>query len=200
MINLLPPEFKQNITYARRNTSLLRWLAATLVGIGGIGVVIFTGQWYMDRTSDNYETYATVARDQLKAQKLEETQVEVEALSNSMKLLVQVLSRQVLFSEMFQQVGAAMPSGSVLTNLQISNKLEGGLDLQAIATDYQTASQVQVNMQDPNNKLFDKADIVSISCPQNTTNTRYPCTVTVRALFTSDNPFLFINTKQGTAR
>lgn len=194
MINLLPPEFKQNITYARRNTAIIRWLAASIIGIAGVIVVIYTGQWYIDKTAKNYEQNAIVAREQLKSQKLEETKQEVESLSSSMKLMVQVLSRQVLFSEMFQQVGSAMPPGAVLTTLTVDGKLQGGLDLSAMATDFNTASQVQVNLADPNNKLFEKADIVNINCPESSTNPRYPCNVTIRALFTKENPFLFINT------
>lgn len=83
-----------------------------------------------------------------------------------------------------------MPSGTALTSLSIS-KVQGGLDLNAKAKDYQSGTQVQVNLSDPKNKIFSKADIVSISCNNGSADASYPCTVTIRALFSKDNTFLF---------
>jgi Tfp pilus assembly protein PilN len=201
MINLLPPEIKINISYARRNTMLRKWAFALLIGIGVISSTIFIGNLFLRQSTHSLASQVEQGTEQLKIQKLEETQKQVEGISSSLKLVVQVLSREVLFSKLLQQIGSVMPSGAVLTNLSI-NKLQGGLDLQAAATDYQTATQVQVNLQDPANQIFDKADIVSIQCTSNQTTTggiadQYPCTVQVRALFAKNNPFLFINNKTG---
>jgi hypothetical protein len=87
-----------------------------------------------------------------------------------------------------------MPSSTILSNLNIV-QTTGGLDITARATDYQTATQVQVNLSDPNNKIFTKADIVSIVCQPAASGIEaiYPCVVTIRALFAKDNPFLFIH-------
>jgi len=190
MINLLPPDIRQNIMYARRNARLLRWTVGLLIGIVGIGLVIGIGYVYMNKLGKDYATQATQAQADLDKQNPAQTQKEVEDITNSLKLVVQVLSREVLFSKLLAQIGASLPSGSVLLNLSI-NKLQGGIDLSAGATDYQTASQVQVNLQDPNNKIFDKADIISIQCT--TDGSTYPCTATIRAQFAQNNPFLFIN-------
>lgn len=206
MINLLPTETKQAILYARRNRRLLHWTAALSLSIVGILVVVVFGQLYINRSIAAYTRQVDQAREQLKVQKLEETQARVEDITSSLKLALQVLSREVLFSKLIRQVGAAMPEDTVLTNLQIT-KVQGGVDLNASAADYNTATQIQVNLQDPANRIFEKADIVNITCnPQpasttsNTTNNlknKYPCEVTIRALFTKNNPFLFINDGTG---
>jgi hypothetical protein len=196
MINLMPPDRKQTIGYGRKNRMLVRWLVAMLIGIAGIGVVVGAGYFYINQQTRLYENQVQTTRAQLGAQKLEETQKRLEEISSSTKLALQVLSRQVLFSKVLQQVGTVMPSGSILQNLSVG-KLDGALDLQIIARDYQTATQVHVNLKDPENKLFEKADILSINCGPsvNTDGTRvpYPCQTTIRALFTKNNPFLFIN-------
>lgn len=134
----------------------------------------------------------------LKEQKLEETQKRVTDISDSIKLALQVLSREILFSKLISQVGAAMPSGASLQSLSIGST-EGGIDLTAGADDYQTATQVQVNLADKDNKIFEKADIVNITCvqPANTGATAtgpepYPCTISIRALFSKDNGFQYI--------
>lgn len=200
MINLLPPDVRENVLYARRNTMLIRWLVAVIVGLAGVAIIVLAGQAYLNQATKSYAQEVEQTKQQLKDQKLEETQKEVSDISSSLKLMVDVLSRQILFSELMRQTGAAIPPGAILTNLTIS-KVQGGIDLQFRATDYQTATQIQVNLEDPTNKIFDKADIVSISCTSssnepndtNPVNNRYPCTVSTRALFTKNNPFLFIN-------
>jgi len=94
-------------------------------------------------------------------------------------------------SELLQQVGAVMPSGSSLSSLTV-NKFEGGIDLSVQSKDYQTATQIQVNLQDPNNKIFDKVDIININCGASSPGSPYPCTGTYRALFAKENPFMFL--------
>lgn len=207
MINLLPPDIQENLLYARRNTRLLRWTSILGIVIVGIFVVVFAGQLYINQSSRSYAAQVKETSEQLKVQRLEETQKRVEGISSSVKLAVQVLSRQVLFSSLLRQIGSAIPQGTVLTGLSI-NKLEGGIDLSAAASSYEAATQVQLNLQDSNNKIFEKADIVSIQCAaadtaatnsntgQSITTTidnAYPCRVTVRALFAKNNPFLLIN-------
>ncbi len=195
MINLMPTNIKQDTLYGRRNTKLLRWSFAIFGAIVGIAIIVGVGTLYLKRSTDNYASQLAGTTTQLKHQKLDETQKRVTDISGSLKLVVQVLSREVLFSKLVQQIGAAMPENTVLTNLQI-NKLQGGIDLSAQAVDYKTASQIQVNLQDPNNKIFAKADILSITCSGNgtgTLNSKYPCLVRIRALFANNNPFLFIH-------
>lgn len=200
MINLLPTETKEAMLFARRNRRLLHWAIALLLSMVTVGVIALIGQLHISRSVASYTTRVEQAREQLKVQKLEQTQKRVEDITNSLKLVLQVLSREVLFSKLIRQVGAVMPPNTVLTNLQIA-KLDGGIDLDAVAINYQTATQIQINLQDQGNKLFDKADIVNITCTPTTTATagtppiaaRYPCQVKIRALFTKNNPFLFIN-------
>ncbi len=199
MINLLPPDAKQSISYARRNTRLRSWCTALFMSILLIGGIVAAGQVYMQQSIKTYSNQVEQSTQQLETQDLTATQAKVKELTNSLKLVVQVLQREILFSKLLRQVGFALPNGSVLSGLSI-NAVQGGIDLQASAADYQTATQVQVNLQDPNNKIFEKADIVNVQCgtSSNSTAPDYPCSVQIRALFAKDNPFSFI-TKSGTA-
>jgi Tfp pilus assembly protein PilN len=194
MINLLPADAKQNITYARHNTKLLHWAIVLLIGIAGTAIIVVIGLFYITQSTNSYATQVEKTTAELNAQKLPETEKRVEDISGSLKLVVQVLSREILFSKLFKQIGTAIPAKASLTGLSIS-KVSGGIDLTAVASDYNTATQVQVNLQDPANKIFDKADIVNIACAStSTSDPRYPCTVSIRAQFAANNPFLFINT------
>lgn len=194
MINLLPPDVKQNISYARQNTKLAHWSLALLAGMAGTGIVVLFGLFYLNQSIRSYSSQIDKTNQGLGAQKLEETQKSVQEISSNLKLVVQVLSREILFSELIRQIGTAIPHNAILTDLKIA-KTSGGIDLTAAATDYDTATQVQLNLQDPANKIFDKADLINVTCSgASAANPRYPCTVTIRAQFAKSNPFLFINT------
>ena len=192
MINLLPTDLREEYLYARRNSILRRWAFALLFGFVGVGIVTTGGLLYMQRSIDTYSSQVVQAQDELKAQKLDETKKHSDEITNSLKLVVQVLSREVLFSKLLTQIASVTPPDTSLTDLTIS-KVEGSLDITAISTNYQSATQLQVNLQDPANKIFSKADIQNISCNPGATDPKYPCTITVKALFADDNPFLFIN-------
>ncbi len=195
MINLLPPQTKSSLLYARRNVVLRKWLMALALALVGVGALVTFGLLDLQQSIHDYERQVVTIQNTLKKEKLAETEKQVKDISSSLRLATQVLSNEVLFSKLITQIGAAMPAGAVLAGLSI-NDTTGGLNLVANAKDYTTASQVQVNLSNSKNKIFAKADIVSITCqaarPQDKPNP-YPCTINVRALFNSNNQFLFIN-------
>ncbi|HVS58661.1 MAG TPA: hypothetical protein VHD60_02900 [Candidatus Saccharimonadales bacterium] len=193
MINLLPPDIKEGYEYAQRNLKLVRWIVAFVFGLVGLGLIGGFGWLYMRSSIDDYSSQVSVAQSQLAAQKVTETDQQVKDITSSFKLVVQVLSKEVLFSKLLKQIATIMPPGANLTDLTISST-QGALDVTADATDYSTATQVQVNLADPANKIFASADLENVSCSSSpATNIHYPCTVTVKALFAKNNPFLFIN-------
>lgn len=195
MINLLPPEVKSGYHFARRNVILRHWVTAFLVALVGLGVLGTYGLLALHESTMSYNGQVVAAQATLQKEQLNQTKRQVEDMSNSLKLAVQVLSNEVLFSKLIQQIGAVMPSGTVLTGLTIG-QVQGGLELTAQSTDYTAGTQIQVNLADPTNKIFSKVDIESIKCGGATDATAqsiYQCKVQLRALFNADNAFLFIN-------
>lgn len=197
MINLMPNEYKQTLRYARRNAVLLHWFGGVMVILVLAVSTIFVGRGYLQAESKNYAAANTKTQATLKEKDLEGTLNKVEGISTNLKLIIQVLSRQILFSKLLQQIGAVMPPGTILYNLDIT-QVEGGLDITADAVDQTAATQVQVNLSSAENKLFDKVDIVSVQCDAASRPT-YPCRIVLRALFLDDNPFSFVNQSKGTA-
>lgn len=192
MINLAPTSYKESLRYARRNTLLWHWLLGFLIMITLASSTIILGKMYLQRETSRYVALNEETEGQLQADNIEETLNQIEGVSNNLKLIIQVLSNRVIFSKLITQVGSVMPPGAVLADIEIG-EVEGGIDLTAKSTDYNTATQVQVNLQDPSNKLFDEVDLVSVEC--NSESVVYPCTAIMRALFTKDNPYLFVNIK-----
>ena len=199
MINLLPAAVKQGNTYGARNRVLVRWVVAFLIGIFGIFAVVVFGHYQLNRSIAATEEQISQSELRLKEQNIEETQTQTESIDNSIKLALQVLEQKVLFSRMLQDLGASMPEGAVLSDISVQ-EIEGGLNLTAYARDYQTATQVHVNINDPTASIFKSADIITAQCisaeqgeTQSAEQAEYPCTITLRALFKEDNPYLFIN-------
>lgn len=191
MINLLPPDLKEQYTYGRRNVSLRRWAISLLFGLFGVALVTFAGLFYMEKSIVTHRADVARAEQLLKEQKLEETRESAKNITGSIKLAVDVLSKEILFSQLLTQIATVVPPNTSLTDLTIS-KEQDNIEIKAVSADYVSATQLQVNLEDPSNKIFSKADIQSINC-SSTQASRYPCTVAIRALFSKDNPYLFIN-------
>ena len=202
MINLLPPDVKQTYHYARLNTRLVRWVIVFSFAIIGLAGLSVGGIFYLQETAKSYDVQVASLEASLKQQKQAETKKKVTEISNDLKLTVQVLSKLVLYSKLLDQLATIIPKNTALSNLNIS-QVQGALDITANTADYNAATQLQVNLADPTNKIFSKADIVSITCASETTvdTKRLPCSVTIRALFAADNPYLFTkNTGTGTTK
>lgn len=195
MINLLPPQEKDAIHYGRQNVRLLGWLIAFSLAIIGVFVIIGFGQFYIDQATQDYKEQISQSEETLAEQNIDEVQAKVQEITNTLTLVGEVLSRQVLFSDLIQAVGGTIPEGAVLTGLTIS-QIEGGIDLLAEATDYNTATQVQVNLEDADNPIFASADIISVRCSNQDdtqdTDIAYPCQINIRALFGENSQFLLI--------
>lgn len=187
MINLLPGDVKKEIGYGRKNKRMLLWL--TGLGVFLILMLCVTGLGYLyNKDYIAKETARVTVAQQRKAElKLQDTQKQFDSLSNQLKLVNKVLSENVLFSKLATQIGSTLPRGVVLTKFDLAD-VEGGIDISASTTDYQSATQFQLNLQDKNNQLFEKADIVKIDCNNEPSQSSeddspYPCTATYRALF-----------------
>jgi Tfp pilus assembly protein PilN len=200
MINLLPPDLKNSYRYGLRNVWLVHWAIALSLGVVGIFVISTAGLIYMQQTAHSYSGQISQAQSSLQRQNLHATQTQVKEITSSLKLAVQVLSKEVLFSKLLARLATLTPSNVILTDLSIT-QAQTAVTIAARTTDYTAATQMQVNLADPGNTIFSRADIVNITCTSRagaapgSIEANYPCTVTIQALFAANNPFLLINDK-----
>lgn len=198
MINVLPPELKQQYRFALMNVKLVRWLITAAISLVGLGLLGSYGWLTMRQSIASKQHEAVALHETLQKAKLTETNKQISDISGSLKLAEKVLSQEILFSKLLKQMATALPAGTNLTGLNIP-QVSGGtaLDVTVEAADYTAATQVQVNLADPTNQIFARADIQNITCDASVaTNPDYPCKISLRAQFAQDNPFLFINQKQ----
>lgn len=191
MINLLPAEYHAGLRSAHLNSSLRRWIAVALLATGGLVLIMFVGWIYIDQQNRNLSRNINLSSQQLAAEDLAGTQAKAKAITTNIKIINQVLSREIRFSDLIKQIGSVMPPGTVLSSLTLS-KVDGALDLSASARDSTSAAQIAVNLSDPKNKIFDKVDIVSVNCSA-AVGGPYPCTATFKALFSTSTKSRFLN-------
>lgn len=199
MINLLPSDLKTSLAFAHHNTKLVKVIIGLAIGIAGLMIVV-AGSWlYLQQETNLYKDSVNKAEKSLEEQHEKETLARVQDISNSLKLSVNVLSQEILFSKLLKQVGAVMPPNTVLQDLKLSSELDGAIDLQAGARDYNSATQIQVNLDQHPNSVFEKADLVKVTCttPDNAeADAAYPCKAQLTAVFSKDNDFTLLKTKK----
>lgn len=196
MINLLPPDVKTSLTYARRNNLLIRYMVGMSFGIICVIIVVIGGWLYLQQETNAHKKSIANAEEILKRSDEDKTIARAGEISDSLKLVVEVLSQEVRFSELIPQIGSVMPSGTVLQDLTLDASLSGGIDLEVGAQSHIAGVQAQANLQDPRNRIFEKADIVSSTC-QDDPELRYPCAIKMRALFAKDNTFTVTDQQGG---
>lgn len=205
MISLLPPEYKQNLLYAKKNSALRKWIIVLSLSLIGCVLIVAGGYIYLDHTIKNEDKRVQVEFQALQDDDLEGTKNRLDEISSNTKLIVQVLSKEILFSKLIKQLGASLPANTTLKQIQIDG-IDNGITLSALAKNIDSAAQIQTNLADPENKIFEKADIESIVCIDpaakepssdvNTGNTEYPCTVQLKALFAKNAEFLYVQPEE----
>lgn len=193
MINLMPPDQKEALAYARRNSQLVRVMIVIFFVLVGALVITGGSLFYLRQNNASIQRSITDSKADLTAQNETEVLQQAKNMSDNLKLALDVLSNEVLFSQLLNKIGEIMPSGTVLENLSLTNEVFGvGIDLQIGARNYETGSRAYVNLNDKQNNLFEKADLLDINCNDESREGGYPCLVNIRALFAKDNPFLLV--------
>ena len=194
MINLLPSDYKLHLHRGRLNLRLGRWLISSIVIVGGLILILSVGWLYMNQQTKDLDRSIAATQNQLKVQNLEQVRDQADEISQNIKVINQVLSREIRFSSLIQEIGQVMPPGSVLSTLTIPDKANA-IDLNANTANADTAAQIAVNLSDPKHKLFTKVDIISVTC--STEKNTYPCTASLRALFDNQTFKRFLNVAVG---
>lgn len=198
MINLLPPQRVQDIKYSHLNNGLRKWLIASVAAVVLLLIVATGGVIYMNRQAQTLNANLANTKKELEQQNLTQVQKDAKEITGDIKVINQILSHDVRFSELIDQIGKAMPPRSVLGSLTLT-KADGALDLTASATDNASATQIAVNLHDPANNLFDKVDIINIDCRE-TNNAVYPCKATFRVLFNKSAKTRFLSVPKDSSK
>jgi hypothetical protein len=197
MINLLPPDAKEEALYGRRNRKLVFIAGSICIMIVALGALTLFGQYYLSRSEKQYKNSGLIVEQRIKDQKLEESQKSLEVLAANFKTASQLLGKQILFSKLFPKLAEITPVGAYVRQVSIDDN-DTYLQFEISAPTRELANQGYINVSDSKNGLFEKADLLEITCTdvsenKNSDTSTLPCKATVKALFRSDSPFLLLN-------
>lgn len=202
MINLLPTDFKQDLLYGRRNLKLARWVGIVWAVVAGVLIIALFGQFYISQSTKKLETTLQQSQERIATQNLEKNQKDLETLNNNFKITSQLLGKQILFSDLFVQLGATIPKDSVVSQIGLTDKIAGGegVIINIRAASNSAANQAFINISDPKNNLFDDADLLEITKVQSESSAqggnfldRYPYSANIQAKFKANSNFIMLN-------
>jgi len=158
MINLLPPEIKTNISFARRNVTLAQLVVLTsLTLVAALGIVGF-GVFIMNADQSALEKSIETKTQSL--QSYIETEKKAQVLASDIDTAGKILAREVRFSEVLKLIGSILPDGASLRNLQLTND-DLPVKLTTFINDKALAPTLRNNIEESD--LFDAADLESLT-------------------------------------
>ena len=160
MINLLPPDYKKQLTAARSNSLLVRYnilLASVLVvlalAIGALYGVFITTKTVADQT---------IADNEAKAAQYQSVAKEATEFRKNLTEARAILDSQVSYSRVMLEIGRTLPDGVVLSSLSLDAATFGTpVTLQAQARDINSAVALKTAFQ--NSDLFSNVSFSSIN-------------------------------------
>lgn len=202
MINLLPNDYKEDVLYGRRNLKLVRWVIIVWAVVAGVLLIAVFGQFYISQSTSKLQTTLQQSQERIAAQKLEQNQTNLESLNNNFKITSQLLGKQILFSDLFIQLGSIIPKDSVVSQIGLTDKIAGGegVVINIRAASNSAANQAFINISDPKNNLFDDADLLEITKVQSGSSAqgdnfldKYPYSANIQAKFKANSNFIMLN-------
>lgn len=159
MINLLPPQVKEDRSYGRKNISLIGYSGALLATALTTAVIMllslqFIGSEEPDLRKSLEADLATVATLEAEIKSIENVAVRLETAKK-------VAERSVKLSELIPQIGAVLPDGAVLNALSLTGGTTDSLQLDVDLREASLAAVLIRNLVESD--LFEAADISSLS-------------------------------------
>lgn len=118
MINLISPDHRKSLQYAKSNTILMGYIQIIIPAVLVIAVVVGGLYYFLNLQHDSATEVAAIEQDA--ATKLLPDQKKAEGLASSMKAIAGVFDSEVLFSVLLEQLGHNMPAGAALNGLAVS--------------------------------------------------------------------------------
>lgn len=158
MINLIPPELKQDIKYGKLNVTLVQyWVLLVMVLVMLVGLLIFGAQVV---STDQQALKESIAEKQLLLSEISGDVEAAKTLESTVETIGKLLEREVSFSQLIREIGAVIPVGANLSNLTLTGNESAPLVIEAEVNSQELAAVVRENLE--KSDLFGFADIQSI--------------------------------------
>lgn len=160
MINLLPPDVKGSLKFARLNVSVIEYailVIATTVSL--IGILLF-GHTLASREEVLLTNLVEDKRANLS--QYDDELAKAKALDKRIDTIEALLEREIIFSKLLPAIGALVPPGANINGLELDTEDGNSLKINGQSTNQSGPSVFRENLA-RSEKLFTRADIVSIN-------------------------------------
>ncbi len=180
MINLLPPEQKNEYRAARINAVLRGYLFLTLSAMIVIGA-IFGGALYLNMLNkENYEQM--LADNHKKLTDLSEVREKTATFNRNIADARKVFNTQISLSDAMVKIAETMPRGAILTGLALDTQSTSRpLSLTARVDSFSKAGVLEANFK--TSSYFKQVTVASVTNAAGSgSDNRYPYTVSLTVL------------------
>jgi Tfp pilus assembly protein PilN len=137
VINLLPPDFKQEMVYAKRNAILVRYIGLLVVvwivvGAGFYGSHIYLNQ-KLSEAADSIDAKAKTAAG------FKEIEANAKTLNSRVAAIKAIQDSQPKFSAVLADLAKTVPKDAAITQLTLTGDDTKPVKISAVATSYATA-------------------------------------------------------------
>jgi Tfp pilus assembly protein PilN len=173
MINLLPPEVKQEMRYSRFNAILLRYVRAIAAVCILLAGALIAGRYYLNQKIETATHSLGDTQHQIDGYK--QLQADTSQLTARIGSITTVQASQARFSELLTDLAEFMPQGTAINSVTLTGDDAKPVRLVVAALDYKTALSVRDSI--TRSKRISAADIEQVS-NQPTGKANYQVTVT----------------------
>lgn len=159
MINLLPPEIKEQIRYGRRNVSLRSYVVLTLLVAVALSLSLFGADWYGQRELGRLEGELTELEDRLGPVKA--LTDEGKAVQEKLETLKQLFAKETNYVALLEDIEATIVPGAQLQRLELTGDETQPLEMQFIISDKLVAATLRNSLEA--SERFKFVDIQTIS-------------------------------------
>ena len=164
MINLLPPQAKENIRFARLNVTMIEYAVLVLVTTVGLISILFYGQSLASHEESLLSNLVNDKRSNLS--QYDSELAKAKELDKRIDTISALLGLETNFSKLLPAIGGIVPQGTVINGLELDTEDSNSLTINGESTSQTGPSIFRENLA-KSDKLFSRADIVNINLVKN---------------------------------
>lgn len=159
MINILPPQLKQQVRYSKRNVLLLRYLMTALGASTLLAIVIITSLWFSSRQISSLKT--SLQERQQERASYKDTETKVQSLQSSLNLIDKLLTERTEYSGVLGDLASVLPSGAYISSMTLTGEDDKPMQIIVFADSINTAGLIRNSLL--TSPRINSADIQSIT-------------------------------------
>lgn len=176
MINLLPDTAKKEITAARSNIVLLRYMI--ILGFGVVFLAFISAGVYVVLTTTKASAESIITDNSSKNNSYTVIKAQGDSLRASLSSAKSVLDKEIPYTKLITGIAAVVPSGVVIETLSIGpSTFSGPVSLQIYAKSTEDALKMKDNLQQ--SQLFSNPTFITLSSNASGQAAEYPISAVI---------------------